>query len=229
VDDLSEEYGRFHGVDVHDALATIRGQAPSLIEGEPGLVKVRLIAGSFGPAVTSVVLWLRDNGIDVGCIEVTARQTAPGQAILSSRSVIPLPQAEDYFVRRRRKEQVEEERKTRQRRSETSVALLSRVGAVNPGDELRLKIDQFTKELQPMVRALIDDDPSAGVAEWTSNPQKALKWRSDGELYSPTGLVTTILARVGVQAGAIPGPDYWLLPTGRSMYEESKLMEHLNP
>ena len=133
--------------------------------------------------------------------------------------------ARDYLVRRRRKEQVEEERKTRQRRSETSVALLTRVGAVQPGDELRLKIDQFTKELQPLVQALIDSDERMGVAEWTSNPQKALKWHGDGELYSPTGLVTLILARVGVQAGTFPGPDYWLLPTGRSMYEESKLIE----
>jgi hypothetical protein len=44
-------------------------------------------------------------------------------------------------------------------------------------------------------------------------------------LYSCTGLVKKILREVGVDYDAIPGPDYWLLPTGRSMYEESKLIE----
>lgn len=129
-DDLAEEYARFHKIDVPEAAAAIRDHAPALTEDEPGPVKIRLVAGSFGPAVTSVVLWLRDHGIDIGCVEVTARQTEPGRALLSARPVIPLPQAEDYLVRRRRKEQVEEERKTRQRRGETSVALLTRVGAV---------------------------------------------------------------------------------------------------
>jgi len=58
----------------------------------------------------------------------------------------------------------------------------------------------------------------------TSNPQKALKWLADNNLYSPTGLVQAILARVGVEGATVPGPDYWLLPSGRSMYEESKLV-----
>jgi len=57
-------------------------------------------------------------------------------------------------------------------------------------------------------------------AEWTGNPQKGLKWRSDGEFYLPTGLVNAALARVGAQVPTIPGHDDWLLPSGRSMYEE---------
>ncbi|MFN2629607.1 MAG: hypothetical protein ABR569_13370 [Gaiellaceae bacterium] len=194
-------------------------------EGELGPVRIRLVAGSFGPAVTSVVLWLRDHDIDIGCVEVTAGQVSADTAVLSSRLVIPLPEAEDYLVGRRRKEQKEEERKTRQRRSETSAVLLNRVGAVKPGEVLTLKVDQFTKELQPKIMELLAQDPAAGTAEWTGNPLKSLKWRSNDELYSPTGLVTAILARVGVEVSTIPGPDYWLLPNGRSMYEESKLID----
>lgn len=32
-----------------------------------------LVAGGFGPAVTSVVLWLREYGVDIGCVEVSAQ------------------------------------------------------------------------------------------------------------------------------------------------------------
>jgi len=225
VDELVDEYSRFQETDPDEARAVLLNHAPSLAEGELGPVRIRLVAGSFGPAVTSVVLWLRDHDIDIGCIEITARQVSADSALLSSRSIIPLPEAEDYLVRRRRKEQKEEERKTRQRRSETSVALLIRVEAVKPGDELKLKVDQFTKVLQPKIKELLSQDPAAGIAAWTGNPQKALKWRSNDELYSPTGLVSAILARVGVELTTIPGPDYWLLPNGHSMYEESKLID----
>jgi hypothetical protein len=225
VDELVEEYSRFHKLDIEEARVALLDHAPSLAEGELHTVRIRLVAGSFGPAVTSVVLWLRDHGIDIGCVEVTARQVSADAAVLSSRSVIPLPEAEDYLVRRRRKEQKEEERKTRQRRSENSVALLIRVGAVKPGDELTLKVNQFTKALQPKIEELLAQDPAAGIAEWSGNAQKPLRWRSNDDLYSPTGLVRAVLARVGVALTTIPGPDYWLLPSGRSMYEESKLID----
>jgi hypothetical protein len=55
-----------------------------------------------------VVLWLRDYGIDIGCIELTARSVDGTSAVLSARQLLPLPEAEDYLVRRRRKEQQEE-------------------------------------------------------------------------------------------------------------------------
>lgn len=225
LDELVDEYARFHKVDGEDAERAILSHAPSLAEGELGPVRVRLVAGSFGPAVTSVVLWLRDHNIDIGCVEITAWQVGDNTAVVSSRSIIPLPVAEDYLVRRRRRAQEQEERKVRQRRSETSVALLARVGAVKQGDVLTLKVDQFTKDLQPRIKKLVADEPDVAIAEWSGNLQKALKWRSNGELYSPTGLVNAILARIDVQLTTIPGPDYWLLPTGRSMYEESKAIE----
>ena len=59
--------------------------------------------------MTSVVLWLREYGVDIGCIEVSARHVMGGnQAVVSARQLLPLPEAEDYLVRRRRKEQEEE-------------------------------------------------------------------------------------------------------------------------
>jgi hypothetical protein len=109
LDEIAEEYGRFHDVDPEEARAALFDHAPSLEELGPGRVRVRLVAGEFGPAVTSVVLWLRDYEVDIGCVEVKARRADSGHVIISSREIIPLPQAEDYLVRRRRKEQQEEQ------------------------------------------------------------------------------------------------------------------------
>lgn len=107
-DDLSEEYARYHGVTVEDARGRLLDHAPRLEEHGPGRIRVRLIAGEFGTAVTSVVLMLRDYDFDIGCIEVKAKRADSGHVIVNSRQIIPLPQAEDYLVRRRRKEQEDE-------------------------------------------------------------------------------------------------------------------------
>ena len=108
-DELVEEYGGTHGRSSEEARQKLLDHAPGLEDGGLGHVRILLVAGSFGPAVTSVVLWLRENGIDIGCIEIAAR-AVPGarQAVVSSRQIIPLPEAEDYLVRRRRKEQEHE-------------------------------------------------------------------------------------------------------------------------
>lgn len=109
LEDLVEEYARHHDIDPEDARARLIDHAPSLEERGPGKIRIRLLAGEFGPAVTSVVLWLSEYGIDIGCIEVQVRRGNNELAVLSARQLLPLPEAEDYLVRRRRKEQEEEE------------------------------------------------------------------------------------------------------------------------
>ncbi len=109
LDELAEEFAATRDLSVEESRELLVDHAPALEEGGPRSVKILLVAGSFGPAVTSVVLWLREYGIDIGCIEISMR-AVPGadQAVLTARQLLPLPEAEDYLVRRRRKEQEEE-------------------------------------------------------------------------------------------------------------------------
>jgi hypothetical protein len=90
---------------------------------------------------------------------------------------------------------------------------------------LTLKLEQFTRAWRPLIDALVEEEPDTVYAEWTGDDRRALKWRRDGETYSPTAIVSTILAEFGITPSTIPGPDYWLLPSGRSMYEESELFD----
>ncbi len=109
IDELAEEFAATHETDREAARQRILDHSPAIDEGGLQRVKVLLVAGSFGPAVTSVVLWLRDYDLDIGCVEVSARAIPDTrQAILVARQIIPLPEAEDYLVRRRRKEQEED-------------------------------------------------------------------------------------------------------------------------
>jgi len=109
LDELAEELAATRNVSIEESREQLVDHAPALEEGGLRAVKILLVAGSFGPAVTSVVLWLREYDIDIGCIEVSACIVPDAnQAVIAARRLLPLPEAEDYLVRRRRKEQEEE-------------------------------------------------------------------------------------------------------------------------
>lgn len=101
-------------ISLEEARERLVGYAPGLDEDGPTSIKIRLVAGSFGPAVTSVVLWLREYGIDIGCVELSMRKVVDSrEAVIAARQLLPLPQAEDYLVRRRRKERAEDQARKR--------------------------------------------------------------------------------------------------------------------
>jgi hypothetical protein len=119
LDELAEEFATTHSGSKDEGRQQLLDHAPALEDGGPRSVRILLVAGSFGPAVTSVVLWLREYDVDIGCVEVSARAVPDAkQAVLTARQILPLPEAEDYLVRRRRKEQ--EEDLARQQPSEGS-------------------------------------------------------------------------------------------------------------
>jgi hypothetical protein len=220
--ELIEQYASFHAVDLEVAREVVLRHAPALAEEEPGEVRIRLVAGGFGPGVTSVVLWLRDRSeIDIGCTEVTARSRGDGTVMIAARQIIPLPQAEDYLVRRRRREESQEVR-TRSSRGANSIAVLAEAGLLTTGTVVRLGVSSLIGRWQEPVAALLEQHPDMSEAEWTGETvSKSLRWRHDRQVYSASGLTKQILSLVGIEVDALPGPDYWLLPDGRPMYRAS--------
>jgi hypothetical protein len=229
-EDLVEAYARHHGLGKEDAQAEVFDHAPSLRDGEPRPVRVRLVAEAFGPSVTATVLWLRDVGLDVGCIEVSPRRLPEGNYVVTARQLLPLPAAEDYLVKRRRKEKAEEEHGATVR-SRNTVTMLLEASVIEPGTALGLNLHQFSAEERAAIEPAVERNPDVGVAEWTEQGlRKALRWRADGEAYSATGLVKHILSLNGCEVHPLPGPKYWTVPDGRTLsYLASTLGEGTAP
>ena len=78
VEDLVEAHARYHKLGKEEARAEILDHAPSLKSNELRPVRIRLVAEAFGPSVTTTVLWLRDIGLDIGCVEVSPRSLPGG-------------------------------------------------------------------------------------------------------------------------------------------------------
>ena len=158
VEDVVGEYARHHGVDDQLARETILEHAPSLEKSGAGPVKIRLIAEAFRPSVTSMVLWLRDYELDIGCTEISARRLPDGNAVITSRQLLPLPAAEDYLVKRRRRERSDEQREASGRRRNVVTELLE-AGAIEPGSQLTLTLDAFTRAERGVVEPEVQRDP----------------------------------------------------------------------
>ena len=142
VNEVVEEYSRTHSLDREQALSEIRDHAPALLDRELGPVRIRLVAESFRPSVTHVVMWLREHDIDIGCVQVTTRRHPDGSALITARRLLPPPAAEDYLVRRRQREAQESEREATTR-SRNSVTILLEAAALEPGTPLRLKLSRL--------------------------------------------------------------------------------------
>lgn len=218
-DELAEEYAAYHETSPEDAHEAIVEHAPSLADGEPGAVRVQLLAGRFGPAVTSVVLWLNDLGLDIGCVELRARKVGSDKAVLVSRQILPPPEAADFLVRRRKREEAEEKKEARAKQR-NAVTVINENDALEKGAELSLIPQAFNDEQRPAIEGRIAESPDYSKALWTGKgSHNAIEWKLDGNTYSVSGLVAYMLDELSLYRSGIRGPLYWSVPDGRTINE----------
>jgi hypothetical protein len=77
-------------------------------------VKIVLASAEFSKELTTSVIWLNNNGLDIKCIRLKPYKDA-GKVYLDVQQVIPLPEAEEYQVRFRNKSQKAKESRTQNR------------------------------------------------------------------------------------------------------------------
>lgn len=70
---------------------------------ESKLPRIILASGDFSTELTTSVLWLNDNGLDIKCVRLDLYRSDE-RLYLDSSQVLPVPQAQDYQIRIRDKE-----------------------------------------------------------------------------------------------------------------------------
>lgn len=127
-------------------------------------VKVILASADFSQEVTTTVLWLNAQGLDIRCVRLRPYGTRDN-LLLDVQQVIPLPEAADYQVRVREKQQ--QSRSARESSSQTSTYSLSIQGQTVSGLSRRgavLKIAQYLCGNGIAPQRLLD---SAGIRQGT--------------------------------------------------------------
>ena len=96
-----EDDGR-HNEDPHANIMAFLGQGAEPLLSES--VRIVLAAADFSIEVTTTVLWLNSNGLDISCVRMRPYRLEPGRVLLEIQQVIPLPEAEEYTVKIWKKE-----------------------------------------------------------------------------------------------------------------------------
>lgn len=227
--DLVDQYAHTHSVDPEEAREAITNHAPLLAEDQPGRVRVRLVAEDFPPAVTSVILFLREIGIggpeaaqlDIGCVKLTAYKLPQGQHVVSAQPLIPIPETEDYQVRRRRRQADDDSSREQRTRVANAVPTLQRASALPAGTSLRLNFDWFSDNERQAIEGLLNDEPDWCDIEWTgeANARRAVTTFAAEEPMSLDAAYQLLRQAAGLK----PAPDAtsaWVVPeSGKTVRE----------
>ncbi|MFZ4761374.1 MAG: DUF4268 domain-containing protein [Alphaproteobacteria bacterium] len=80
-------------------------------EGEFGTeTKIILAAANFSKEITTSVMWLNENGLNIRCIRMKPYKTIDGRIMLDVQQIIPLQEAAQYQTQIREKQQSEKKR-----------------------------------------------------------------------------------------------------------------------
>lgn len=107
--------------------------------------KIILVSKEFHSDVVSSVLWLREKGIEISCVKITPYSDENGTLFLIPNKIIPLPEAEDYLIKKEKK-QLE----VRQTKSSSFSMEISEYDNEKLKEELKLSLNKES-ELMPRV------------------------------------------------------------------------------
>ncbi|WP_262174607.1 endonuclease NucS domain-containing protein [Haloarcula laminariae] len=197
-DDVGEAFRTFLGEDVGTAED---GYADFALDDRPRIV---LAAGSFGPEITTPVVWLeREFGMDITCVELEAHQRND-QVFISSRRVLPVPEAEEYMAKRRQKER-KQSRSTS--RAERAITVLLEAGLVEEGDIVMFDPGKVPNDSEIEYDA--DTDFWRGRITGKTGRSNNVEWLENGTEYSFTALAQAVLERATGREFNVNGYPYW--------------------
>jgi hypothetical protein len=181
------------------------GYAKFALDGRP---RIMLVSGGFGPEITTPVVWLeREYEMDITCIELNAHQQG-NELFVSSRQVLPIPEAEEYMAKRREKDRRQTESIDRAER--TINALIHR-DMLSKGDDMRFNPENLPENLGETDYPYDpDEDFWRGRITGKTGRSDNIEWLHNGTEHSFTGLTRTILKKITGEERVVVGYRYWI-------------------
>lgn len=89
-----------HGIDQMEATEKLDQFIKEGIDSLNHSQRIILCANAFHSDVASAVLWLREYGLEITCVKLEPFEDEEGNLFLVPSTIIPLPEAKDYILRR---------------------------------------------------------------------------------------------------------------------------------
>jgi len=164
--------------------------------------RIILVAPSFSPEITTTVLWLNNQGLNIQCVKAQLYNLGDGM-YLDIDQVIPLPSASDYQVKLRDKT-IKAEQEVKKRRQENTIKILIDNDVLKEGARLHM--------ISLPRAGMTVGSEAARRATFVSTNQ--IRWDEDNEIYSSlSSLCLKVCTTFGGDPGsrAFPGPDHWAI------------------
>ena len=143
--------------------------------------RIILVAQQFSSELTTAVIWLIDQGLDIKCVQVSPYKLGE-ELLVDFQQVIPLPQASDYQVKIRGKAEAARVAQQTRQRKELTRSVLFRAGLIKPGTIITLLPSFLPPGDDPI-------DPTAPECRATfAEDVINVIWQKDGKTYSLSGL-----------------------------------------
>ena len=136
--------------------------------------RIILVAQEFPIELTTAVLWLNDQGLDIKCMQVIPYKLGE-ESLIDISQVIPLKEAADYQVKKAEKERERTEQKKGQTRGPDTHLILREVGIIKEGT--RIKLLRMKREENINL-----EDPKR-YATFTGD-RGQVTWEKDNKLYN---------------------------------------------
>lgn len=237
-DDLASIYAKFltdqdkRLVSDEEAAELIRRHVgteldPQLLQ-QPRLI---LVSREFPRQVTSSAVWLNEMGINLKLVEIRLWETSDGAPpVLTTSTRYPVPGTEEFVVEPARSATVKTTRRAETRkRAERAVKRLVSSKVIKDDTLFRLVMQSdVSTTTRDEIEKWIEEQPDRGCADWVNVAVNPLRWKHDGLLYTPTGLVKEIVGRAsGSASQAINGPRWWVDGDGRSITDIADALDQI--
>ena len=167
--------------------------------------RIILVAAQFSTELTTAVIWLVDQGLDIKCVQVSPYKLGD-ELLVDFQQVIPLPQASDYQVKIRGKAEAARVAQQTRQRKELTRTVLVRAGLIKPGTVITLLSSFPSPGADP-----IEAGAPNRRAKFAQDGYNVI-WEEDGKQYSLSGLCGHMRDEHGFR---FPSPSngylYWSL------------------
>ena len=175
--------------------------------------RIILCSEDFSQEITTTVLWLNENGLDISCVKITPHNLGDKIAIVPNK-IIPLQEAEQYLIEIKKKE--EKENKGKRYRPRTMRILIDN-NLLKAGDKIYLKNGLPN-------HVVFEEGNSRFSAEITGKlgQSNAIKWDFDGKEYAISALTWKLFKDLHPEKknpGGVNGNWHWVSENGKNLWE----------
>jgi len=175
--------------------------------------RIILCSEDFSQEITTTVIWLNANGLDISCIKIKPHKVDDKVIIVPSK-IIPLQEAKQYLIDIQRKE--DEEIKQKRVRPRTMKILLENK-LLKEGDKIYLKND-----LPAHLHYSENDSIFVATITGKMGQSNAVRWEDDGQEYSISALTWKIFKETHPKQkdpGGVNGNWHWVTNEGKNLWD----------